>query len=234
MTAFEYHDGATLCEGYVALPAGAGPHPAVLIAHNWMGQGEGDNAVARKLAAMGYVGIAIDVYGKGVRGGPTADNAALMMPFASDRMKLRQRLLAAVTAAAAHPAIDADRMAFIGYCFGGLCALDMARANAPVRGVASFHGSYGPLGEPTPLISPKVLVLHGWDDPITPPDATLALAHELNAAGADWQLIAYGHTMHSFTNPAADNPAGGMAYSAVADRRSWAALTAFLDELFKA
>lgn len=236
MTIFAYHDGETECEGFVALPEGAGPHPAVLIAHNWAGQGAADNGIAMRLAALGYVGIAIDVYGKGRRGDMQADNSALMGPWMADRGALRDRLLASVTAAAAHPMVDATRIAFIGYCFGGLCALDVARSASPhVKAAVSFHGVYKPpeLGVQAP-ISAKVLVLHGWDDPMTPPDATVALAHELNAAAADWQLHAYGRTMHSFTNPGANNPAGGVQYNATADRRSWQTLTAFLAEVFAA
>ncbi len=232
MTAFTYSDGDTICEGYIALPDGPGPHPAVLIAHNWAGQTEADNTIARRLAAMGYAGIAIDIYGKGIRGDMAGDNSHLMMPFMADRAALLRRLLAPVTAAVAHPAIDAGRIAFIGYCFGGLCALDVARsADARVRAAVSFHGNYTPPGlGAQPPITAKVLVLHGWDDPITPPDATVALAHELNAAGADWQLHAYGRTMHSFTNPGAAAPERGMAYNPDADRRSWQALTNFFAE----
>ena len=233
MTAFTYTDGDTICEGYVALPAGAGPHPAVLIAHNWSGQTAADNGIADRLAALGYVGIAMDVYGKGVRGDPQGDNSALMGVWMADRAALQQRLLAAVTAATAHPAVDATRIAVIGYCFGGLCALDVARSGSPhVKGVVSFHGVYAPSGLPAEPIGAKVLVLHGWDDPMTPPDATVALAKELSAAGADWQIHAYGGTMHAFTIPAANNPAGGIMYNADADRRSWQSMRDFLGEVF--
>jgi dienelactone hydrolase len=233
MTSFTYHDAETQCEGYIAVPAGAGPHPAVLIAHNWAGQSDADNGIADRLAAMGYAGIAIDVYGKGVRGDLQGDNSALMGVWTADRAALRRRLLAAVTAAAADPRIDANRIAFIGYCFGGLCALDVARSgDGRVKGVASFHGVYAPAGLAAEPITAKVLVLHGWDDPMTPPDATVALGHELTAAGADWQLYAYGNTMHAFTFPQANNPAGGIMYNPAADRRSWQALTNFLTEIF--
>lgn len=230
MSVFTYQDGDATCEGFVALPDGQGPHPAVLVVHNWAGQSETDNAVARKLAGLGYVGIAIDVYGKGMRGAEGQDNGALMGPWTQDRAALRQRLLAAVDAAKAHPAVNAESLAVIGYCFGGLCALDVARA-APegVRAVASFHGIYGKpeLGDQGP-ISAKVLVLHGWDDPMTPPDAMVGLAEELTAAGADWQVHAYGHTMHAFTNIHASSPP--TVYSEKADRRSWQALQDFLAE----
>jgi dienelactone hydrolase len=205
----------------------------VLIAHNWAGQTAADNGVADRLAALGYVGIAIDVYGKGVRGDLQGDNSALMGPWMADRAGLQQRLLAAVTAAAAHPAVDAGRIAVIGYCFGGLCALDVARSGTPdVRAVVSFHGVYAPNGLAAVPITAKVLVLHGWDYPMTPPDATVGLAKELTAAGADWQIHAYGGTMHAFTAPGANNPAGGVQYNATADRRSWQAMTNFLGEVF--
>jgi dienelactone hydrolase len=233
MTAFTYTDGDTICEGYVALPSGAGPHPAVLIAHNWAGQTAADNGVADRLAGLGYIGIAIDVYGEGVRGDPMGDNSGLMGPWMADRAALQRRLLAAVTAAAAHAAVDADRIAIIGYCFGGLCALDVARsATQHIKAAVSFHGVYVPSGLAALPISAKVLVLHGWDDPMAPPAATVALADELTAAGADWQIHAYGGTMHAFTAPGANNPAGGIMYNADADRRSWQAMTNFLGDVF--
>jgi dienelactone hydrolase len=236
MTTFSYFDGETECEGFLALPEGPGPHPAVLVAHNWAGQSQADNDVARRLAALGYAGLAIDVYGKGNRGDLQGDNSALMNPWMADRAALRNRLLAAVAAAAGHPMIDDANIAFIGYCFGGLCALDVARSVSPdVKAVASFHGVYVPpaIGPQAPIAA-KVLVLHGWDDPLTPPDATVGLAGELSAAGADWQIHAYGGTMHAFTNLGANNPAGGVQYSPAADRRSWQALTNFLAEVFAA
>lgn len=234
MTSFTYTDGDTICEGHIALPSGTGPFPAVLIAHNWAGQDEHESAAADRLAAQGYVGIALDVYGQGVRGDAHGDNSALMGPWMADRPALLARLLAAVDAAAAHPAVDADRIAIMGYCFGGLCALDVARSGDPrIRAAISLHGSYAPLpGGSTVPITAKVLVLHGWIDPICPPDATVALAHELEAAGADWQIHAYGRTGHAFTAPGVDNRAAGMFHQPDADRRSWQALSNLLAEVF--
>ena len=236
MTAFSYSDADTECEGFIALPPGPGPHPAVLIAHNWAGQTEADNGIAGRLAVLGYVSIAIDVYGKGRRGDLQGDNSALMAPWMADRGALRTRLLAAVAAAVAHPMVDDSQIAVIGYCFGGLCALDVARSASPdIKAVVSFHGVYPPpdLGVQPP-IGAKVLILHGWDDPMAPPGATVALAHELNEAGADWQLHAYGRTMHAFTFEGANNPAGGIQYNGTAARRSWQAMTSFLAEAFAA
>ncbi len=233
MTVFSYFDGVTECEGFIALPAGPGPHPAVLIAHNWAGQTAADNGIAQKLASLGYIGIAIDVYGKGVRGDLQGDNSKLMGTWMADRGALQARLLAAVAAAVAHPMVDADRVAIIGYCFGGLCALDVARSgSADIKAAVSFHGVYAPTGLPAKPIAAKVLVLHGWNDPMTPPDATVALAHELEAGGADWQIHAYGKTMHAFTFPQANNSANGIMYNVDSDRRSWAAMTALLGEVF--
>jgi dienelactone hydrolase len=231
MGAFTYNDGDTVCEGYVAMPAGAGPHPCVLIAHNWAGQSWADNEAADRLAAAGYVGIAIDVYGKGVRGVLMGDNSDLMNPWMADRAALLRRLQAAITAAAAHPMVDETRMGFMGYCFGGLCALDVARSgDARIKAAISFHGVYAPpnIG-PQGAIVASVLVLHGWEDPLCPPDATVALARELTGAGADWQIHAYGHAYHAFTARMAANKEGGVHYDAKADARSWQALLNHLE-----
>jgi len=231
----DYADGETDCEAYVAHRAAAGERrPCVLIAHQWSGQFDHERGRAEALAEAGYVGMAIDVYGKGVRGDPLGDNSALMAPFLADRALLRRRLFAAVAAARAHPAVDPSRIAVIGYCFGGLCALDVARSGTDeVRGVVSIHGAFAPpgLGEQPPIRS-KILILHGWEDPMVPPADVLAVADELTRAGADWQLHAYGHAMHAFTAPGLDLPERGLRYDAAADRRSWAATLGFLEEVF--
>ncbi len=231
--AVEYSDGNDTFEGFVAWDSGrTEKSPAVLIAHDWAGLLDLGRNRALQLAGMGYVGFAIDLYGKGKRGVPGGDNSALMNPLLADRALLRRRLLKAVETCRASSAVDAARVAVIGYCFGGLCALDLARANAPgLKAAVSFHGIYTPpdLGAQAP-IEAKVLVCHGWDDPLTPPAATVALASELTAAKADWQLHAYGHTVHAFTTEGANNPAIGVKYSPVADRRSFAAMRYFLEE----
>ena len=234
-TYLDYADGDTTCEAYVAhdVPAGT-RRPAVLVAHQWAGQSDNERQVAEQLAGLGYVGLAIDVYGKGRRGSVGEDNSHLMNPFLADRAALRARLLAAVDVARNHDAVDPDRIAVIGYCFGGLCALDLARAGAPgLRGAVSLHGIFAaPNLGPQPDIAASVLVLHGWDDPMAPPKDVLALAAELTAANADWQLHAYGHAKHAFTNPAANAPENGLAYNEKAARRSWASVEAFLTEVF--
>jgi dienelactone hydrolase len=167
-----------------------------------------------------------------VRGGTRDENAALMRPFMDDRALLRRRMNAALGALKSHPAVDAARTGAVGYCFGGLCALDLARSVPPgLRGVVSVHGMLhaASLGA-QPRIDAKVLILHGFDDPLAPPEHVLAVARELSDAGADWQLHAYGGTMHAFTNPAANAPDHGLLYNEAAARRAWRSLCDFLEE----
>jgi dienelactone hydrolase len=231
---FDYSEGGTAFEGYIARPANAAKAPCVLVGHDWSGCNEGSCGAADRLAGLGYVGIALDVYGKGVRGDQQGDNTHLMGPLFSDRALLRRRLVAGIEAAAAHPAVDASKIAMIGYCFGGLCALDLARSAHPMlKGAVSFHGIFQPpeIG-PQARITAKVLVLHGWADPMAKPEAVVGLAKELTDAGADWQIHGYGHAMHAFTFEGANAPERGILYNAAANHRSWAAMQGFLQEVF--
>lgn len=223
--------------GRLALPDpavhGAGPYPGVLICHAWKGQSGFEQDKARALAALGYVAMAGDVYGDAVCEAEAAGAAARMRPLVADRQRLRGRLLAGIDALHAQPEVDADRVAAIGFCFGGLCVLELARSGADVRAVVAFHGLLHrgevPTADP---IRARVLVEHGWDDPMAPPEHVTALAAELNAARAHWALHAHGGVVHAFTNPAAADKAGGLAYDADADRRSWASMQSWLQEAF--
>jgi dienelactone hydrolase len=230
----DYADGDVTCEAYVAYDKSKrGKRPAVLVSHAWGGQSHFERDKAEQLAKLGYVGFALDLYGKGVRGGTTEQNAKLMQPFLSDRAMLRRRINAALAAARGHSAVDAERVAAIGFCFGGLCVLDLARSvPSGLKGVVSVHGLFHPpqLG-PQPPITAKILMLHGYDDPLATPEHLLAIAKELTDAQADWQLHAYGRTLHAFTNPEADAPEMGLKYDANADRRSWQSLRNFLEEV---
>jgi dienelactone hydrolase len=230
----DYADGSVTCEGYAAYDdAEKGRRPGVLVSHAWGGQNHFERDKADKLASLGYVGFALDLYGKGKRGGTMEQNAKLMQPFLDDRAMLRGRMTAALDALKKHPAVDAERTAAIGFCFGGLCVLDLARSvPAGLKGVVSFHGLFHPpkLGAQAP-IKAKVLMLHGYDDPMATPEHVMAIARELTDAQADWQLHAYGRTSHAFTNPEANSPEHGLLYNAAADRRSWAAMKNFLEEV---
>jgi dienelactone hydrolase len=150
-----------------------------------------------------------------------------------DRAGLRKRLLAVFESVSKLDAVESGRIVAVGYCFGGQCALDLARSGAAILGAVSFHGLFDPPGLPPQPIKAKVLAFHGWDDPLVPPEAVVALAGELTAAGADWQLHAYGNVRHGFTNPNADKIANdAVQYDALAAERSWTSLINFLEELF--
>lgn len=210
-----------------------GKRPGVLIAHTWRGRSENEEGKARQIADLGYVGFALDLFGKGVLGNSPQQNRALIKPFMDDRSLLQRRMQLGLETLRSQDEVDDTRIAAIGFCFGGLCVLDLARTGADIKGVVSFHGLLTP---PTDTaaerISAKVLVLHGWEDPMATPQHLFALGHELTRMGADWQIHAYGNAMHAFTNPAAKDPASGTVYQADADRRSFESMRAFLAELF--
>lgn len=213
--------------------------PGVLISHDAMGGGtDFEKGRAQALAALGYVGFTLDVYGADEAGNKqrasgSKEAYSLMRPFAEDRLLLRARLAVGLAKLAEQPQVDASRIAVIGYCFGGMCALEMARANLPIKAAASFHGSLSADSSlAAEAITAKILVLHGWSDPIVPEAEVSKFAAEMTERNADWQFIAYGGAMHSFTNPLANMPENGVQYSADVDRRSWQALASFLNEVF--
>lgn len=230
----EYRDGDTLFEGRIAWDDSiAGPRPGVLVSHAWAGRSDYEDGKADGLAELGYAALSLDLYGKGIRGGCPEENRALMQPFLDDRAMLQHRLLVSLSALREQPEVDAERTAAIGFCFGGLCVLDIARAGGDVAGVISVHGLLAAPGNTSGnTINARVLALHGWDDPMATPDDVNVFATEMSAMKADWQLHAYGNTMHAFTNPAANDPGMGTVYNATADRRSWQAIQNFLEELF--
>lgn len=231
----EYRDGVALLEGFFCHDESRpGPLPAVLINHAWCGRDEFVERKARRLAWHGFATFALDMYGKGKRGLSAEENRALMGPLMQDRALLSRRINAALAAVKSLPQVDARRVAAMGFCFGGLCVLDLARSGADLRGVVSFHGLLKPTGlPPSAKISAKILILHGYDDPFAPPEEVLAIAKEFTQAGADWQLHAYGNTLHSFTDHDVNDRTGGRAYDDTADRRSWHTLVQFLDEVLR-
>jgi dienelactone hydrolase len=226
----DYEQDGQTYEGFLAMPAGP-PKAVIAVAHAWGGASKFEHDKAELLAKWGYAGFALDVYGKGQRGETTEACQALMQPLASDRPLLQARLAHALEVARRES--GASKASAIGFCFGGLSVLDMARCGMAVDGVVSFHGLFGAPGNTEgATITAKILALHGWDDPMATPDDVLTFAREMTAAKADWQLHAYGATLHAFTNPDAQNPDFGTQYDAGADRRSHAALLDFLSELY--
>jgi dienelactone hydrolase len=220
------HQGLLVFDDAVKAPA-----PTVMVFHAWDGRGEAMDAMARRVAGLGYNAFAVDLYGKGIVGTSTEECQALMTPLVTDRARLRALVLASVATLAGLPEVDASKIAAIGFCFGGLCVLDLARAGAPVTAVASFHGLFTPPGLPsTTPIAPRVIAFHGWDDPMAPPESVVAFGQEFTDGKADWQLHAYGSTLHGFMMEEANMPAMGIQYNALSASRAWATLEGFLAE----
>lgn len=229
-----YMDGDVVLEAFFAFDdALSERRPAVLISHMWNGRGDFVADKAKKLAELGYVGFALDMYGKGVLGTSPEENMALMQPFMNDRALLQQRITAALRAVKLLPWVDDSKIAAIGFCFGGLCVLDLARTGVDIKGVVSFHGLLDiPKNTVVHDIKAKALVLHGYEDPMVSQNQVIDFQEEMNELGADWQLHSYGHTVHAFTNPDANFPDAGMVYNATANSRSWLTMQNFLAEIF--
>lgn len=218
-------------QGLLVRADGGAPAPTVLSFHAWDGRTDGHDVFAHRLAALGWNAFSVDLYGKGVTGSTPEECQALMNPLAGDRARLRAKLQGVVDVVSKLPSVDASRMAAIGFCFGGLCVLDLARAGAPLRGVASFHGLFTAPGLPavTP-IGPKVIAFHGWADPMVPPADVVAFGEEMTAAGADWQLHGFGGAYHAFMNEGANAPEMGILYDAKVAARAWQGMANFLTE----
>ena len=208
--------------------------PTVIVIPTVMGVQPLEIGFAEKLNDLGYHAVVADLFGQRFTPGTDKEAAfAAMGALRADRAALRARLLAVVEEVRKRDHVEPGKVAVIGYCFGGQCALDVARAGADIAGVASFHGLFDPPGLPPQPIKAKVLAMHGWDDPMVPPEAVVAVGQELTEWGADWQIHAYGHVGHGFTNPNASQLGiKGVEFNEAAARRSWAALEDFLAELF--
>lgn len=228
-----YFDGETELEGYLAYNADfLKPRPAILVCHDWSGRNKLACEKAEKLAQLGYVGFAIDMFGKGVEGTTKEEKSELIAPFFNDRQFLLQRIQSGLDALKKIDVVDTSRLGAIGFCFGGLCVLDLARSGADLKGVVSFHGLLNAPDDNDRNIKAKILALHGYDDPMVPPSQVAAFEQEMTKAKADWQLHVYGNTMHAFTNPQANDPDFGTVYENKADKRSWIEMVNFFTETF--
>lgn len=232
----EYAEGDTKLLGYLATPTAPGKHPGILIVHAWKGHSENVRRVARELAGKGYVAFALDMYGKGVLAKDNDEARGLAMPFYKDPDLFRRRARAGLKVLTTQAHVDAEKIAAVGFCFGGTTVLELARDGADIAGVVSFHGS---LTTTKPAkaggVQAKVLVAHGGDDPFVSSDDVVACWKELRDAGADYQILVLGDAVHSFTDPTAgDDPSKGAAYAKQAADRAWRVAHGFFEELFGA
>jgi len=235
----EYTAGGVTLKGYLAYDEHVkGKRPGVLVVHEWWGQNEYVRKRARMLAELGYTALALDMYGEGKMAGHP-DEAG---KFASEVMKnfpvAKERFLAALEFLKKQPTVDPDRIAAIGYCFGGGVVLNMARQGVDLKGVASFHGSLAVVkpDQPTP-IKAAVRVYNGADDKFSTPEQIEALKKEMADQKVNFKFVNYTGAVHSFTNPDATELGKKfnmpIAYNKAADKASWKDLQGFLKEIFK-
>ena len=230
-------DGLNL-KGYLAFDdAQKDKRPGVLVVHEWWGQNDYIRKRARMLAELGYVALALDMYGDGKQAAHPEDASK----FSSEVMKnldvAEQRFMAGLELLQQQPQTDKQQVAAIGYCFGGGVVLAMARRGVDLDGVASFHGGLGAGAPAAPgKIKAKVLVLNGADDPFVKPEQIAAFKEEMTAAGVDYEFVNYPGAKHAFTNPAATENGKKfqlpLEYNAEVDKQSWQKLQNFFQQIF--
>lgn len=231
---FVYKANGTTMEGYLVYDTEKKKKqkPGILIVHDWMGPSDFTKDKANQLAKEGYVALAVDVYGKGVRPKNSEEAAKLADKYKGDRALYRKHMRAAYDALLGINAVNGKKIFVMGYCFGGTGALELARAGVPLAGAVSFHGG---LSNPTPAdaknIRGPLLILHGADDPYVPPAEVNAFKEEMKNANTTYEFIEYPDAVHAFTNPKAGNDnSKGAAYNKAADKQSWEAFENFLKE----
>ena len=226
---YQYEDKNYI--GFVAYPEKE-LAPLVLIAPSWAGRDSFVEEKAKELAKMGYVAMAVDMYGDGKVGSSTEENQSLMTPLVENRDHLKGVIIAALTAGKSLKEVDVNNVAAIGYCFGGLVVLDLARSGIDLNGVVSFHGLLMRSEIAESGIKSKILVLHGERDPMVPLEMVDEFQKEMTEANADWQLHSYGNTYHAFTNPQANDASLGTQFNEGSNNRSWQSMNNFFDEIF--
>jgi len=234
----EYKQGDQVLEGYLAYnPALKGARPGVLIVHAWMGLDEYTKRRARELAGLGYVAFAADIYGKGIRPKNADEAGKLATEYRSgDRKLLRGRAEAGLDELQKNKMVDKNHLYAIGYCFGGNAVMELAMTGAPLKAVVTFHGGmdFSKTIADVKNIKAHVLILHGALDPYSPMEQVQTLEKAMNDNKLDYQVVFYSGTVHSFTDPSAGNdPSKGAAYNPVSDKRSFLAMTDFLQEMSK-
>ena len=232
----EYKQGQTVFQGFLAWDdAQKGKRPGVVIVHEWWGHNQHARNQATRLAQAGYVGFALDMFGKGKLAKHPADARSFVAEATKDPAQAKARFAAAMTQLKAAPTVDPSKVAAIGYCFGGGIVLDMARSGEDLAAVGTFHGGLGSNLVAAKGIKPRILVMIGAEDPMIPPEEVAKFRKEMTDAGARFEVISYPGAKHSFTNPDADKAGmAGVAYNAAVDKESWSALLKMLGEVFAA
>jgi dienelactone hydrolase len=235
-----YNQGDTTLKGYLASPGGymkmiSSKRPGVLVVPEWWGLNDYAKKRAEQLAELGYFALAVDMYGNGASSTDPKEAGAMAAKVKGNRQLMRERIKAGLYMLKDDPHVDPERIAAIGYCFGGTTVLELARSGADIAGVVSFHGGLDTPMPATPKsIKCKILVCHGADDSFEPPEQIAAFEKEMKDADADWQFNVYSKAVHGFTNPNNKNSSmKGVAYNEEADKRSWQAMKQFFAEIFK-
>lgn len=223
--------------GYVVYDeANKDKRPAVLVVHEWWGMNDYSKSRARQLAELGYVAMAVDMYGNGQTASDPDAAMKLAGPFYQDPQLTKTRLDAALAKLKTYPQVDTNNIAAIGYCYGGYVVLNAAKLGEPLKGVVSFHGNLGGVKPDKNLLKAKVLVLHGEADPIVKQDEVAQFRKQMDSIGADYTFKSYPNAKHAFTNPAADSVENkfhiGVGYNADADKQSWQDMKDFLQRIF--
>ncbi len=234
-----YKAGKTTLKGYLAYDAAKkGKRPGVIVVHEWWGHNDYARRRARMLAKLGYIALAIDMYGDGKNTGPPKDAKRVMMAATKSKDVAIARFMAGLKLLRANKRTAAKKVAAIGYCFGGAVVLNMARTGVDLRAVASFHGNLGPMVKAKKGgIKAEILVLHGAADPFVPEKQIAAFKKEMKDVGAKMTFMAYPGAKHAFTNPVATAKGKKyklpLAYDKSADTKSWAAMKRFFARVLR-
>lgn len=235
----KYHAGGVECFGEVYFDEKSkSKRPAVIVAHAWRGQDDFARDQAKKLAELGYIGFAADLFGNGKIGTTDEEAKKLIEPLVKDRLLLRERIIGAFETIRKNPLVDTSKIGAIGFCFGGLSVIELFKSGTPVRGVVSFHGvlteppgiKKGPIAE---KLNGSILLLNGHDDPSVSQADLEKFETDMTKAKADWEVNIYGHAMHGFTNPQLHDRSKGLEYNEKAANRAFRSMQNFFTEIFK-
>ncbi len=236
----EYQAGSVKAVGELLLPKGKGPFPTLILIPYWMGKDELGKAYAEQIVSTYHWAVFLaDYYGGGKIPKSTDEAVSLVGPLFADREELRRRMKGAFDVAKAQKEVDPNRIGAIGFCFGGLAAIELFKMGLPLKGVATFHAVLGYKmgdihGKRLPMekgIKSSLLVMHGYLDPLVSTEDRLGFEKEMEAADVDWQMHIFGKASHAFTNTKANDPSSGLRYDAMADKRSFKMMGDFFSEL---